>query len=921
MDGFTLRAWLPALAGALALLTGPGLCAVRAQALQTGVIAGTVLDIEAEPIPGVHVTVTLDSITVQRVSTITDSEGRFRIPGLPPGIYRVEATAEGLRQQQALFINLRVATVETVSIIMLSGRGAPLPAAERGGPMFSLASPGLGGSFNNRILAWTPLPRNLTAAAELLPGILATGDGLVVHGSDVRSNTFLIDGVNVSDPYTGTAVLEISYDSVESIETSTGGRNVRLGKGAGGVINIVQAADAERWNGSFGFYALSDALAGRTEEEDPAARIEYYDYSASLGSPASDSGIWLQGDFSRNNHAFSEQVQPLKPREVDTLSISGRTSFRTSPNNTITGLAIYNNIESLYHYAPNLSQWIVLESDPDTVTSDLLSDTWFFNLRDSLRVSEIMEMRLSASWMRHDTTVQPTSGDRSTTGKIDPAAYIIYQGSLLGRWEEQENQRLQIEGGIDFYLDELAGTHDILLGLEFERSENNSRWGDEGLFNEHYRAGQLLYRTYYAGREGAPASLESQVTITRFSIYGQDSWMPLPRLAVSLGIRYNGPQVENSFAQTVDWDDISPRLSINWDPFGDGHLVVRGGFSRYHESAIGARALTDPYGLAQQFWSRGLIAFGYGSGVIPGDPWGAIYNTFTNYGYAEDWNTRVNLDTTAPRTDEYFATVEWEPLDDTAIGLTLIARETSNILEDREIALWDRYIPFTRTATDGRQYTWWQRNPYPDQNGVNYSPLLLWDNDERLFRDHYGIEIFGRSRSVGGFRLFGNYTYGITRGNIDVTAVESTSFSLSQNVPALFENAEGYLSSDIRHRLKTAVIYAAPFDLHFGAVVTWRTGAPYNRYLFNPDLYSLKYEIRADPRGTVYRLDSAFILDLRFEKQIQAENATIGLIFDLFNLFNDRAVTAVEERDIASFGTPLERMQPRTFQFGIRYSF
>lgn len=921
MSGSTVRLWWVALL-ALCVCQLAAAPPAWAQALQTGVIAGVAVDVENEPLPNVRITVTLDSITVQRVATLTDSEGRFRIPGLPPGVYRVTATTEGLRQERALFVNLRVATVETVTVVMRAGAGDVLPAAELGGPMFALASPGLGGTFRRAILAFTPLPRTLSAAAELLPGIIDSADGLVVHGSDVRSNTFLIDGVNVSDPFSGMAVLNIAYDSINLVETSTGGRNVRLGKGAGGVINIVQAADADRWNGAFGFHALSDALAERTEEEVSAARIEYYDYSGSLGSPARETGIWLQADFSRTNHTYSTQVQPIKPREVDTLAISGRTSFRTSPNNTVTGLAIYNSTESLRHYAPNLAQWIVLENDPDAVTSDRLSDTWFFNVRDALRVSEIMEMRLSASWMRHDTTVQPTSGDRSVISRIDPAAAILYQGSLLGRWEEQENQRVQVEGGIDFYLDELAGTHDIILGLEFERSENTSRWGSEGLYTDHFRAGQLLYHTYYAGRDGAPAAVESQVSITRFSIYGQDAWMPIPRLAVSLGIRYNGPQVENSSSQTVDWDDISPRLSVNWDVFGDSRLIVRSGFSRYHETAIGARALTDPFGLAQQFWSRGLIAFGYGDGVFPGDPWGSIYNTFTNYGYAEGWNTRVNLETTAPRTDEYFATVEWEPLDDIALGVTFIVRETSNILEDQEIALWDRYTTEERIASDGSRYTWWRRNPWPDGASVNYSQLLLWDNDERLFRDHYALEIFGRSRSIGGFRLLGNYTYGITRGNIDVTAAESDSFSLSQNMPALFHNAEGYLSSDIRHRLKTALIYAAPYGLHFGAVVTWRTGAPYNRYLFNPDLYSLKYEIRADPRGTVYRLDSAFILDLRLEKQISAgEGASIGLIFDLFNLFNDRAVTAVEERDIATFGQPLDRLQPRTFQFGIRYSF
>src|SRR5687767_12973973 len=99
-----------------------------AQGVQTGTIRGVVIDQQGLAVPGVTVTASSPALQGSR-TTVTDGDGSFTIPALPPGVYEVRyelssfatvtqtsTVALGLTVEQN--VTMRTAAVtETVEVV------------------------------------------------------------------------------------------------------------------------------------------------------------------------------------------------------------------------------------------------------------------------------------------------------------------------------------------------------------------------------------------------------------------------------------------------------------------------------------------------------------------------------------------------------------------------------------------------------------------------------------------------------------------------------------------------------------------------------------------------------------------------------------------------------------------------------------
>ncbi|MDH5744716.1 MAG: carboxypeptidase-like regulatory domain-containing protein, partial [Candidatus Aminicenantes bacterium] len=101
----------------LILFLSVGLTAASFAQETTGSITGTITDEEANPLPGVSVTINSPAL-MGTLSYVTSETGSFRFPALPVGRYVVKAEMAGFKTYTRGEVAVRVGMVVTIDIVM-----------------------------------------------------------------------------------------------------------------------------------------------------------------------------------------------------------------------------------------------------------------------------------------------------------------------------------------------------------------------------------------------------------------------------------------------------------------------------------------------------------------------------------------------------------------------------------------------------------------------------------------------------------------------------------------------------------------------------------------------------------------------------------------------------------------------------------
>jgi len=155
------------------------------------------------------------------------------------------------------------------------------------------------------------------------------------------------------------------------------------------------------------------------------------------------------------------------------------------------------------------------------------------------------------------------------------------------------------------------GNHSFKFGADFSHVNDNSQnlFNGFGTFNyggatplanffsdlaaPNSCGGQPCYGTFSQGL--GLAGLE--FATNEYAFFAQDDWKILPRLSLSLGLRYeyqqmpsavlpNLPALPQSANLPSDTNNFGPRFGFAWDVAGTGKTVVRGGYGMYYGRSI-----------------------------------------------------------------------------------------------------------------------------------------------------------------------------------------------------------------------------------------------------------------------------------------------------------------------------------------------
>ena len=169
---------------------------LSAQSRQSGNVRGVITDTSGEPLPGVTVTATSPSL-IGAISDVTQGDGKFRLPGLPPGTYTLVVELSGFKTIRREGVIVRVAQVIGVSMQMEATSIAEEVTVTASAPIIDVQSLKLSTRVDSETLAKLPLGRQFGNIVKLTPGVIedfndkmtgmSTG---IMHGGTAYSNSF-----------------------------------------------------------------------------------------------------------------------------------------------------------------------------------------------------------------------------------------------------------------------------------------------------------------------------------------------------------------------------------------------------------------------------------------------------------------------------------------------------------------------------------------------------------------------------------------------------------------------------------------------------------------------------------------------------------------------------------------------------------
>lgn len=319
----------------LFLLGGSGLLAQVDYA--TATLQGTVFDPQGHSISGGRVTV-VNQVTGETKSTVA-ATGRYLIPAVLPGTYRVEAEATGFARTVAKGLVLTVGQLADFDIHLKLSPVSTEIEVQAAIPVVRPDQTQQANVIDNVQTENLPnISRSFLQSIYTLPGVVdaygptvqdpgvGTGylsSGFSIGGSNGRNNLVTIDG-GEDDYGSGTVRnMHVPIDSIQEFQVNRNAFEAEFGFTSGTAINMVTRSGTGEWRGSASGYFHNRSIDA----------ANYFDKLAESGVKPFEQSLILSataGGPIRKNHLFvftAPEVQRLDASTVQ--NISGEQEFQS----------------------------------------------------------------------------------------------------------------------------------------------------------------------------------------------------------------------------------------------------------------------------------------------------------------------------------------------------------------------------------------------------------------------------------------------------------------------------------------------------------------------------------------------------------------------------------------------------------------
>ncbi len=601
----------------------------------SGTLEGRILDPSGGAVPGVSVSA-IEQATATERTTLSNSEGLYKLPFLPVGTYTLTFTIPGFKTVVHTGIEIRLNNVTTLNLSLEISTQSEVVTVTSDVPHIDAATGELKTSFTEQAIEDKPmLNRNMLNLVADVPGFqtnavsgqnnptASSGSSVQINGTGTRSATFQTDGVNNDDSSENQNRQGVNLSSIKEFQVLRNSFSAEFGRGAGAVVLVQTKNGTNRFHGDAYWYTQNNVLNAMSYfgnlSGTKKAAIHRHMFGGTLGGPVLKDKLFFFQSFERvidkGASLASRDILLPEERSVDpaatNLSAADRAWITNiidrfpavTPNSPALGSRVYSVLQPRSYpdsdYAtrvdtpikPNHSlmfryQYSAQRREAEDIVvrgeatkQDNRQQNFGMTYTHSFSPITVGEFRFALG--RRRTTVNLADGNDTPVVRFSG----LTRGTTMGSSTVYPILRYQTDFQYVYNLSRLLTPKMALrLGTDFRKQQLNDRADQSSrgywTFNTStgYSAIQNFRRGYVSSFEKSwgPNWLGNRMGELNF--YLQDDWKIRRDLTLNLGARIEYVMKLTEVNNLLDYGFgsdkyIDPRLGFAWSPSTDNPLL------------------------------------------------------------------------------------------------------------------------------------------------------------------------------------------------------------------------------------------------------------------------------------------------------------------------------------------------------------
>jgi hypothetical protein len=636
---------------------------------QASGIAGVVKDTTGAVMPGVVVEASSPALIERVRSVTTDAQGQYKIVDLRPGEYTVTFTLPGFSIVKREGIELPATFTATVNAELRVGALEETVTVTGASPIVDTQNVLKRQVVSKDTIDAMPTSKNWSTIGVMTVGVSSNQSDvggsagehqnqLKAHGGSFNDRLVQLDGImnaNMACNYSCTG-LSTNDASTQELSYEFGAISAEVA-GGGVRVNIIPKDGGNRFSGSGFVNFANDKLQGGNVDDALRSQgivtadsiLKIYDASGAFGGPIKKNSLWFWtahrywGYQQIRTNTFYESNQSTFVFTPDLSRPGTETQRNASDDIRLTWqMSPKNKLSGYFSIAPRTTEHWTLAStlQPDASNLQNLPKNNFETVvfRSTLSSKLLFEAGMgntTETWTREPVEDSVTSHGYPVTELNTGISFRAYPANFSSNYTSLRSYRSS--------LTYVTGSHAFKWGMTLQEGPADTDiWTNKD--------------TFLTVRNGQPFQVSVRTTpyttherlVADLGVYGQDTWT-VKRLTVNAGLRWDylnnkvgaqdapggtwiGPRHFDALSDVPNYKDISPRLGVAYDLFGNGKTALKATLSRYVQtSTVGFARLLNPLNTsvnsATRTWNDAIALGGNGDGIPQVSELGPLSNT------------------------------------------------------------------------------------------------------------------------------------------------------------------------------------------------------------------------------------------------------------------------------------------------------